>query len=149
MWNTSKDDAIHKKPMSIFHWWRTIIKRTGKSKTIIFIHHWEIQTCITSMRGCKSCKLGKASTFLHENLQTRYRNKNIGILYVHLLFKVLLLLGRSNTESISENWGRFDGQLFQQLIMRDFKTWGQSLGISGLRPQAAIPTAAWTGEYAE
>lgn len=50
---------------------------------------------------------------------------------------------------ISEKLGRFEGVLFQHLVMRDFKVWGQSLGISGLRPQAAMPTAAWTGENAE
>lgn len=54
----------------------------------------------------------------------------------------------SSTDKISENCGRFDGQLFQHLIIKDFRVDGQSFGISGLRPQAAIPTAACTGEYA-
>lgn len=61
----------------------------------------------------------------------------------------LLLFGRSNNAKISENWGRFEGVLFQHFVIRDFRVCGQSLGISGLRPQAAMPTAACTGEYAE
>ena len=69
---------------------------------------------------------------------------------VYLTYKcLLLLLGRSNSDKISENCGRFDGQLFQHLVIRDLRICGQSLGISGLSPQAAIPTAACTGEHAE
>lgn len=61
---------------------------------------------------------------------------------------VLLQLFCINIDRISENGGRLEGQLFQHLIIRFLRSWGQSLGISGLSPQAAIPTAAWTGEKA-
>jgi hypothetical protein len=63
-------------------------------------------------------------------------------------YLLILLLGRNKIDRTSENLGRFDGELFQHLVIRDFRSCGQSLGISGLRPQAAIPTAACTGEYA-
>ena len=67
---------------------------------------------------------------------------------LYLLLLLLMLLVRNNSDIISENWGRFEGELFQHLIIKDFRICGQSLGISGLRPQAAIPTAACTGEHA-
>lgn len=63
--------------------------------------------------------------------------------------KTYLLVCFCRMVMISENWGRFDGQLFQHFIISDLSTCGQSLGISGLNPQAAMPTAAWTGEYEE
>lgn len=68
---------------------------------------------------------------------------------IYLKVYLLMLFGRSNNAKISENWGRFEGVLFQHFVMSDFRVCGQSLGISGLRPQAAMPTAAWTGENAE
>lgn len=45
-------------------------------------------------------------------------------------------------ERISENEGRLEGQLVQHFVINDLNTCGQSLGMSGLNPQAAIPTAA-------
>lgn len=59
---------------------------------------------------------------------------------------LLLLLKRERVEIISENCGRFEGQLFQHFIISDRRICGQESGISGLSPQAAIPTAACTGE---
>lgn len=79
--------------------------------------------------------------FLYTKLN--YINQNTFNFYLLLLF-----LNLDKIDRISENIGRFDGLLFQHLVIREFKIFGQSLGISGLRPHAAIPTAACTGEYA-
>lgn len=56
------------------------------------------------------------------------------------------MLERDSVDMMSENCGRFEGELFQHLIISDRRSWGQESGMSGLSPHAAIPTAACTGE---
>lgn len=59
---------------------------------------------------------------------------------------MLMVLERDSVDMMSENCGRFEGQLFQHLFISDRRSWGQESGMSGLSPHAAIPTAACTGE---
>ena len=66
--------------------------------------------------------------------------------YLDVFALLLLLLKRDRVDMMSENCGRFEGQLFQHLSISDRRSCGQESGMSGLSPHAAIPTAACTGE---